>query len=208
MADERPMADRNVPNDAPEVERDQGPKQGSSDQQEPADTVANQIQTASMESSVKAQDLLNHVLQFLSTASNGTLGACLAGLGAITYLLLGRAGLVLIGTVGGVVLHATWEEHVAQPGDRVGSAEVGTRRRRGDELDVLCRALDWRRKCQGGASDDNDVVDDVEDKVYTRKSLDFSQFEPATGAALTSLTDAVIRDYVKYTCLDPVLGFY
>ncbi|KAL8699162.1 MAG: hypothetical protein Q9201_006155 [Fulgogasparrea decipioides] len=198
MADERLMASRNVPNDAPKVERDQGPEQGSSDQEEPADTMANQIQTTRMESSVKAQDFLNHILQFLSTASNGTLGACLAGLGATTYFLLGRVGLVLIGTVGGVVLHAMWEENVLYPGDRVGSAEVGSRRRREDELDILRRALDWRMKRQGNASDNSEVVDNVEDKVYARKSLDFSQFEPATGAALTGLTDAVIRDYVKW----------
>lgn len=42
------------------------------------------------ELSVKARDLTSQVLQFLSTASNETLGACVVGLGATTYFVLGR----------------------------------------------------------------------------------------------------------------------
>src|SRR5277367_4066951 len=57
--------------------------------------------------SEKLRDLTNATLNFLSTASNETLGAFVVGLAASTYLVLGRLGLVLIGAVGGVILHAT-----------------------------------------------------------------------------------------------------
>ena len=64
----------------------------------------------------KAQDLTSYALNFLSNASNETLGACFVGLGATTYLVLGRIGLVLIGVVGGVVLHATWDGDATDKG--------------------------------------------------------------------------------------------
>lgn len=60
-------------------------------------------------SSPTVRRLTDAALSFLSNASNETLGACAIGLCATTYLALGRVGLVLIGTVAGVVLHATWE---------------------------------------------------------------------------------------------------
>src|SRR5437868_920931 len=55
--------------------------------------------------STTAQDLTSRILDFLSNASNETLIASLVGLGATTYFVLGRLGLLLIGGVGGVVLH-------------------------------------------------------------------------------------------------------
>ena len=143
------------------------------------------------------QDLKSRVLHFLSTASNETLGACLVGLGASTYLVLGRVGLVLIGVVGGVVLHATWEGN-AQGGaeDEVRGAEI--RRRREGGLDIVERILDWRDGKRGAQRKDEDRGQDVDFMISSRKELDFSEFRPATGAALTSLVDAIIRDYVKY----------
>jgi hypothetical protein len=53
--------------------------------------------------------LTTRVLDFLSTATTETIGGIAVGLAACTYLVLGRAGLVLIGALGGVVLHAAWE---------------------------------------------------------------------------------------------------
>ena len=145
----------------------------------------------------KAQDLTSRVLQFLSTASNETLGACLIGLGASTYLILGRIGLVLIGVVGGIVLHATWESNI-QSGvdDEFSAAEI--RRRREVGLDVAKRVLDWRGRKQENPQSDAGEELDINFMMSAQKQLDFRDFQPATGAALTSLTDAVIRDYVKY----------
>lgn len=139
--------------------------------------------------------LTDRALHFLATASNETLGACLAGLGAGTYLILGRVGLVLIGVVGGVVLHATWEGHHSD-GRGAGGKNAEARKR---ELgaDIAQRVLDWRNlhapdtaRQHGG--------DDLSVLLYSGKKLDYSGFRPDTAAALTELTDAVIRDYVKY----------
>jgi hypothetical protein len=139
--------------------------------------------------------LTDRALQFLATASNETLGACLVGLGAGTYLILGRVGLVLIGVVGGVVLHATWEGqlHGGEDAERGKSSEA---RKRELGADVARRILDWRgnKDKQGGDVDDSDLSL----KLYSGKALDYSEFKPETAAALTELTDAVIRDYVKY----------
>ncbi|KAF1941359.1 hypothetical protein EJ02DRAFT_455167 [Clathrospora elynae] len=148
--------------------------------------------------------LTDRTLQFLATASNETLGACLAGLGAGTYLILGRVGLVLIGVVGGVVLHATWEGHV-QDGDTTeqhGKSAEARRRELG--ADIAHRVLDWRSS-RTPADDKPDAHgDDFNVQLYSGKQLDYSVFKPQTAAALTELTDAVIRDYVKWW-YEPVL---
>lgn len=142
--------------------------------------------------------LADRVLHFLSTATNETLGACLVGLGAGTYLILGRVGLILIGVVGGVVLHATWEGHAhANRGDGKGQALESRRREAG--IDVAHRILDWREKEAKGKDAQPDEADtDLSVKLYSGQKVDFSDFRPETAAALTELTEAVIRDYVKY----------
>lgn len=140
--------------------------------------------------------LTDRALHFLATASNETLGACLAGLGAGTYLILGRVGLVLIGVVGGVVLHATWEGHHGQSLSTQGKGADARKRELG--ADIAQRVLDWRNS---QAHDDKTQQHDSYDlnvQLYSGKRLDYSDFKPETAAALTELTDAVIRDYVKY----------
>ena len=141
--------------------------------------------------------LTDRALHFLATASNETLGACLVGLSAGTYLILGRVGLLLIGVVGGVVLHAQWEGH-AQGGSDSFTQSPETRRR---ELgvDVAHRLLHWRGGVKGQEEDQTEDPD-ADIKLYSGRPLDYSSFKPETAAALTELTDAVIRDYVKYVC--------
>jgi len=137
---------------------------------------------------------IDRTLEFLSTASNETLGACIVGLGATTYIVLGRVGLVLIGVVGGVALHASWESHSKTGHEHLANATESTRRRESG-LDVIQRMLDWK--------DNKAVVDDQtsskdlardEDSVI---EADFSNFQPQTAAALRNFTDAVVKDYVK-----------
>ncbi|MCJ1468764.1 hypothetical protein MMC07_007394 [Pseudocyphellaria aurata] len=141
-------------------------------------------------------ELTSHVLQFLSNASNETLGACLVGLGAITYMVLGRVGLVLIGVIGGVVLHATWEENNQNQTNETSRAlEVTKKRERG--LDVIERILDWRERRSEGALE-NSHLQGQDSKHSLSSEEDFSGFQPAVRTALASLTDAVIRDYVKW----------
>ena len=177
--------------------------QQSSDEQDAVDTVGIRSRDMTTETSVKAQELLNHGLRFLSTASNETLGACLVGLGAVTYILLGRVGLVLMGTVAGIVLHAIWEEKIAQPDEQGGPLELGRRQRgrREDEQDILHRVLNWRSLRHDHESNLNEGTEDAGVKSAAYEHLCFSGFQPATTEALTGLTDAVIRDYVKYNLL-------
>jgi hypothetical protein len=162
-----------------------------------ADSLGSQKATQNAPSfDVKA--LTDRTLHFLATASNETLGACLVGLSAGTYFILGRVGLVLIGVVGGVVLHATWEGH-AQHGDKgetTGTSAEARRRELG--ADIAHRVLDWRDARAQDRDSGEDDTSDLSLKLYSGQPLDFSEFKPETAAALTELTDAVIRDYVKY----------
>ncbi|KAF2028266.1 hypothetical protein EK21DRAFT_70158 [Setomelanomma holmii] len=147
--------------------------------------------------SVDVKALTDRALHFLAAASNETLGACLVGLSAGTYLILGRVGLVLIGVVGGVVLHATWEGN-AQGDDGEKKGKSNDTRRRELGVDVAHRVLDWRDKRTQEKGAHGDDTSDLSLKLYSGKPLDFSEFQPETAAALTELTDAVIRDYVKW----------
>ncbi len=144
---------------------------------------------------VQARDLTTRALDFLSNASNETLGACIVGLGAATWLLLGRVGLILIGIVGGVVLHATWEED-AQNNATDEARALEAKRRREKGLDIAARILDWKERREG--SRELDGVRDSPIAVPSHKELDFAGFRPETKDALTNLVDTVIRDYVKW----------
>ncbi|KAK1809659.1 hypothetical protein LTR12_015984 [Friedmanniomyces endolithicus] len=135
------------------------------------------------------QSATDRALHFLSHASNETLGACLVGLSATTYLVLGRVGLVIIGFAGGVVLHATWEG--VRNGDRGETEEAWQERRRGAGMDVARRVLAWRMSRPMDAQRDSV-------KVYAEQQLDFSGFGPETAASLMIFTDAIIKDYVQY----------
>ena len=143
-------------------------------------------------------DMTSCLLDFLSNASNDTLVACLVGLGAATYLILGRVGLVLIGVLGGIILQATWEGNPQDTADdAVRVAEM--KRRRDVGLDIVQRVLYWRDGTQGPTGD-QDVID-VQTKSFdaSKRPSDFLSFQPTTGAALSNLTDAVIDDYVRYS---------
>lgn len=121
----------------------------------------------------KAEDdseLVTKALRFLASASTETLVAIALGLSACTYLVLGRIGLVLIGVVGGVVLHATWE------GQNAASTE-DARREKG--LDVVKRILDQR--------DSKTLVKDKGDAIDATSS--FEGFKPETSVAMKELVE-------------------
>ncbi|KAI7086661.1 hypothetical protein KC356_g4873 [Hortaea werneckii] len=144
------------------------------------------------------QRFTDRALYFLSHASNETLGACLVGLGAGTYMILGRLGLVIIGVAGGVVLHATWEGVRGDDRDEeTKSAERERRREAG--VEVARRVLDWKATTK----DQDATIEDV--KIFAgQRQLDFSKFGPETAGALTTFTNAIIKDYVRYW-YDPTL---
>ena len=163
----------------------------------PADepAIKNQDPTKSVTSN-QFWDITDALLNFLSNASNETLGACAIGLCATTYLVLGRVGLVLIGAVGGIVLHATWEVSNNNGAGGQSNAADGTRRRRELGIEVVRRALEWKATRKGTL--DGEVLNsDAVEASLDDKILGFSDFRPATRNALNALTDAVIRDYVR-----------
>ena len=142
----------------------------------------------------RSENVINQLLGFFSTASNETLTASFFGLGLVTYLILGRVGLVLIGAVGGVVLHATYESG----GNHNDSSVEDIRRRKENGLQIVNRLLDWREKIPKDQNGDEADSQDMALKLSAGETLDFADFQPATRNALTSLVDAVIRDYVKF----------
>ncbi|KAH7119048.1 PXA domain-containing protein [Dendryphion nanum] len=177
LADEQPLPISPV---APPAGRAEDPRNVNSSENVPA---------------IDVKALTDRALHFLATASNEALGACLVGLGAGTYLVLGRVGLVLIGVVGGVVLHATWEGY-ARGGDGPGGAKPHEKKGREHGVDVAHRILEWRNTAATDKTLDDES--DLDVKLFSGKALDYSEFRPETAAALTELTDAVIRDYVKW----------
>lgn len=140
---------------------------------------------------LQAKPLTDGALHFLATASNEALGGCLVGLGAATYLVLGRLGLVLMGVVGGVVLHATWDGQQLRSGEDADKSTSSDARKRELGAHVAARLLDWRDQKHSRQRDPTVNLDSA-------NTLDYSSLQPDTAAALTELTDAIIRDYVKY----------
>ena len=132
-------------------------------------------------SNAGVDDLTTRALKFLSTASKETIGGIAVGLAACTYLVLGRVGLVLIGALGGVVLHASWEGQSSAAGSILDA-------RRENGLEIVKRILDLRDAHRAG-EDENE---------QDASSRSFDGFQPETAAAMNDLVDAVIRDYVKW----------
>jgi hypothetical protein len=131
------------------------------------------------------EDVTTMIFRFLSTATPGTLGGVAVGLAAITYLILGQIGLLLIGAFAGVVAFIQWEQRNAQ-------VERAVRGERG--IDLLERLLqEYQSEKAARASEERDP--DEEDRAIARG---FDQFQPETREALKELVDAVSRDYVKW----------
>lgn len=149
-----------------------------------ANTTTTNTQAPSIAAPEKAseEDVTTRALRFLSTASPETIGGIAVALAASTYVILGRLGLILIGALGGIVLHAAWEGKSAA----VGSLE-DQRREKG--VDIVKRILDLRDVTTSTLEEENG-------SEFGGSSFD--GFQPETAAALTELVDAVIRDYVKW----------
>ncbi|KAJ5668814.1 PX-associated sorting nexin 13 [Penicillium macrosclerotiorum] len=149
------------------------------------------------ENTTQPQELVDRILDFLATSSHETLLGVFVFLAILTYIILGRIGLVLIGIGLGVVLHASWEGpgHAAEEGGRL----ANTQEKKG------AGAGEWPKHVSlvdQDAQDGSSPVAVPED--LSAVDLDFARFQPATAAALRSLTDAVIKDYVKFW-YDPIL---
>ncbi len=140
------------------------------------------------------KSLNDRVLYFLSTASKESLVACLVGLSATTYFVLGRVGLILIGIFGGVLLQISWEGTVydnnndeAQPRHQWRRKETG--------LDVVSRVLAWRLEKAVHNEEDRESSQ-FASSLQAAEKPSYSAFGARTAAALEEFTEAVIRDYV------------
>ncbi|KAJ5084301.1 hypothetical protein NUU61_008880 [Penicillium alfredii] len=150
------------------------------------------------------KELIDSTLDFLSTASNEALLGVFALLATTTYIILGRIGLVLIGVALGIILHASWEgSSRGEAGDK--SRSSNPNRRRELALEVSSRLLDWSKRTPStGVEAEIDSGPLSAPENLTVADLDYATFQPATAAALRTLTDAVVRDYVKYW-YEPIL---
>lgn len=170
----------------------------TNDSAEKSDSTSNTTMAKVTEdATVNLQELISFILQFLSDATNETLAACFIGLVVSTYIVFGRLGLILIGVVGGVILHASWEEHSKTQIDEVlNVSDTKDRRERG--LGVIRRILGGPDNIRA-ADTGSELALTQQDSSPSSTEPDFSSFQPDTAAALANLTDAVIRDYVKYS---------
>ncbi|KAL2202804.1 hypothetical protein CC79DRAFT_1351149 [Sarocladium strictum] len=125
--------------------------------------------------------LATRALEFLSTATPTTLSAVAVGFATVTYAVLGKLGLVLIGAFGGVVGFISWQARNPQIA-KIVQGEKGL-----NVVERLLHDLDEKNK---------DHKPDAEDDESTLKSFD--DFRPETKDALAGLVDATIRDYVKW----------
>lgn len=131
-------------------------------------------------SSMNVEEITNYVLQFLSAASPEAIVGVAVSLTTLTYFVLGRIGLILIGGLAGILLHANWES-------RNTDDHISLRREK--SIDVVKRILDIREQ-----STKNECYP-IKDEIAT---CNFESFQPETAAALRELVDAIIRDYVKW----------
>jgi hypothetical protein len=92
---------------------------------------------------VQSKEIVAFILHFLSTSSNEALLGVFACLMVFTYIILGRVGLLLIGIVLGIILHASWDGTInGSTTDESGARKSGTRRELA--LEVSKRLLYWR----------------------------------------------------------------
>lgn len=133
--------------------------------------------------------LVTKALQFLSTATPATIAGIAVGFAGVTYAVLGRFGLLLIGAVGGAAAFVVWESRHPEIARTV-RGEKGP-----DALQRIWTDLQTNRaeKKDGDESDDED-----EDEANQHSFKGFDDFRPETREALGGLVDAVIRDYVKW----------
>jgi hypothetical protein len=131
------------------------------------------------------------VMGYLATADNEVLLAFLGAFALLTYFILGRLGLVLIGMVSGFLLREYLADHGAHHGQ---DRDILLSRRKELGIEVATRLLDWPSQKAAIESDHDIEVAQINDAAL---SVDISQYSPATATALSELIDAIVKDYVK-----------
>lgn len=122
-------------------------------------------------------------IQFFATATPATLAGLGVGVSAVTYAVLGRLGLVLIGAFGGVVSFIIWESKNPELAKAV-RGEDGSR-----VLDRVWADLTSVRALETQANED----DDEQNRIKS-----FDDFRPETREALSGLVDSIVQNYIKW----------
>ncbi|KAL2811165.1 PXA domain-containing protein [Aspergillus granulosus] len=176
---------------SPQPQSDQLALPASKDATTKDDNI-NSLPKANNRDIINMKELVDLVLQFLSTCSNEMLLFVLALLMGATYILLGRLGLIIIGITLGIALHASWD-HSGNP-----PLESQSSSRKQLSLHVTHRLLDWQNNRR--AKHDPKLNDEGEHMTEEASDVGFdsSSYGPATASALQSIVDAVVRDYVNY----------
>ncbi|PTB69710.1 hypothetical protein BBK36DRAFT_1134309 [Trichoderma citrinoviride] len=134
--------------------------------------------------------LASQAIQFFATATPATLAGLGVGISAVTYAVLGRLGLVLIGAFGGVVSFIIWESK---------NPELAKALRGEDGPRVLDRVWTDLTAVRALEKQDEDDDDDA------NRMRGFDDFRPETREALSGLVDSIVQNYIKwwYTPLVP-----
>lgn len=144
---------------------------------------------------ILSKERVDYILHFLSTSTNETLLGVFSLLILVTYIILGRLGLLLIGVAVGVVLHASWEGLDQHTGEV--SPSNKSNRRRELSLEVSSRLIDWPKRMVTSDSQTDYRESGTLPEDLSLVDLEYATFQPATAGALRTLTDAVINDYVQ-----------
>jgi hypothetical protein len=183
------MDDHNVTEFKSEDTQGAGPAEVDTDRAEDHSTASS--------NSLLIATVLQYVQDFLSTAGDNSIILALVGLAIATYVILGSLGLLLIGIVSGVLLHAYWDGANDVYRQDAGF-DISSQKRRTKELsiEVASRLLQWRSVKPVPDSDESRDPLDSKAEASPPADIHFPSFRPSTRLALLNLTDAVIRDYV------------
>ncbi|KAB5539564.1 PXA domain-containing protein [Coniochaeta sp. 2T2.1] len=132
----------------------------------------------------ETDDIQTKIFKFLATATPEALGGVAVGLGAVTYFLLGKVGLVLIGAFGGIAAFIQWEGR---------NPEVARAVRGEKGVALLEKLLAETRERKSSIKEEASM-----EEQETALAQGFDDFRPETRAALEEFTEAVIRDYVAW----------
>ena len=145
------------------------------------------------DSSISLGNVANSLLQFLSNASNETTAATSVGLSILIYFVFGRLGLLLIGIVVGVVLHASWEIKESSNSAQFRLQKRKQLKRTG--LEVVDTLLHWRTEANNNLEQESQAGDGNRGKFYDINDL---KALPKTADAIEQLKDAVLQNYVMW----------
>ncbi|KAM0483681.1 hypothetical protein ACHAPX_002175 [Trichoderma viride] len=124
----------------------------------------------------------SRAIQFFATATPATLAGLGVGVSAVTYAVLGRLGLVLIGAFGGVVSFIIWESKNPELAKAI----------RGEESNKVLDRV-WADLTAVRSPETPDDEDEDQGRIKS-----FDEYRPETKEALSGLVDAIIQNYIKW----------